>query len=289
MYKVKSILKPGASAACVGLFTPRRDWTSSHKATFILACLAWYGDALAQENLPEQQLDTSIVADNLEDTYARCLTAARQDPEIGMEMALRWDRLTGGEPAKHCQAVAILELGDVEEAAQRLEELADHPTALAPVRAGLYAQAAQAWMDRADYARALVNLNKSAELRPNDAGLFFDRALIHAALKDLWAAVDDLNRVLDLEPLAIEALILRGSAYRKLEIADLALDDIERALKTDPNNIDALLEKGLLARDRAEKTEARLAWIRILEIAPDSSTADIVRRHMEEMDVSSDS
>jgi tetratricopeptide (TPR) repeat protein len=119
--------------------------------------------------------------------------------------------------------------------------------------------------------------------------LFFDRALIHAALQDLWAAVDDLNRVLDIEPLAIDALILRGSAYRQLEIADLALDDIERALAMEPNNIDALLEWSLLARDRGDKTEARLAWIRILEIAPDSSTADVVRRHMEEMDVNSDS
>ncbi len=261
----------------------------SPKATFLIVCLAWCGSALALEDSPEQPLDTSIVADNLEDTYARCLIAARQAPEIGMEMALRWKRLTGGEPAKHCQAVALLELGDVEEAAQRLEELADHPTALAPVRAGLYAQAAQAWMDSANYDRALVNINKSSQLRPDDAGLFFDRALIHAALQDLWAAVDDLNRVLDIKPLAIDALILRGSAYRQLEIADLALDDIERALAMEPNNIDALLEWSLLARDRGDKTEARLAWIRILEIAPDSSTADVVRRHMEEMDVNSDS
>ncbi len=203
-------------------------------------------------------------------------------------MALRWMKLTGGEPAAHCQAVALLELGDTEEAASRLEGLAEQPTGLAPVRAGLYAQAAQAWMESAAYDRALTNLNKSATLKPDDTNLYLDRALIHAALEDYWSAVDDLNNVLDREPATVDALILRGSAYRQLKIADLAKDDIDRALVAEPNNIDALLERSLLARNSGDKTDARLAWIKILELEPDSAVADIVRRHIEEMDLVQD-
>ena len=137
---------------------------SAHKFSVLLACIVWGGTAIAQDSASTTLLDTSIVADNLEDTYTRCLTAAQQDPEEGMEMALRWKRLTGGEPAEHCQAIALLGLGDVEEAAKRLEKLADQPTAMAPVRAGLYAQAAQAWMESTAYDRALVALNKSAKI-----------------------------------------------------------------------------------------------------------------------------
>ena len=261
---------------------------SGLKVSSLVACIFWCGTAVAQEEALTAPLDTSIVADNLEDTYTRCLTAAQQEPEQGMEMALRWQRLTGGEPAEHCQAIALLGLGDIEEAAKRLENLADQPTAMAPVRAGLYAQAAQAWMESTAYDRALVALNKSANLKPEDAGLFLDRALIHAALQDYWSAIDDLNRVIDREPTAIDALILRGSAYRQLEIADLATDDIDRALAAQPNNIDALLERSLLSRDSGDKTAARLAWIKILELDPNSAVADAVRRHIEEMDLVAD-
>lgn len=258
---------------------------SDLKIAWLLTYFVWCGTAVAQEDASEGSLDTSIVADNLEDTYTRCLAAAQQDPESGMEMALRWKRLTGGEPAEHCQAIALLGLGDTEEAAIRLEELADQPTAMAPVRAGLYAQAAQAWMESAAFDRALVALNKSESLKPEDMSLFLDRALIHAALQDYWSAIDDLNRVIDRDPTAIDALILRGSAYRQLEIADLARDDIDRALAAQPNNIDALLERSLLARDSGDKTGARLAWIKILELDPTSAVADVVRQHIEEMDL----
>ena len=251
---------------------------------FLLALLSHLAIAQAQDSA----LDTSIIADNLEDTYDRCLIAAQQDPEVGMDMALRWKRLTGGEPSEHCQAVALMSLGDTEEGASRLEQLADQSSATAPVRSGLYSQAARGWMDIAEYGRALSALNKSAALSNKDVEVLLDRAVTYAALEDYWSAVDDLNLVLDLSPNAFDALVLRGSAYRKLDIKDLAADDIDRVLAAEPNNIDALLESGLLARDRGDKTAARLAWVRILELASDSATADAVRNHIQEMDIRQD-
>lgn len=253
----------------------------------LLVMLLSHG-ATAQPNVPDKALDTSIIVDNLEDTYSRCLAAAQQDPEVGMEMALRWNRLVGGEPSEHCQAIALMALGDTEEAASRLEQLANASTASAPVRSGLYAQAARGWMDITAYSRALDALNKSESLSAENTDILLDRAVTHAALGDYWSAVDDLNRVLDLIPNSDEALVLRGSAYRKLDINDLATDDVERVLATNPNNIDALLERGLLARDHNDKTAARLNWVKVLELAPDSATADAVRQHIQEMDVVQD-
>lgn len=253
-----------------------------------LALTAWPHVACAQDANAATTLDTAIIADNLEDTYERCLDAARLEPEVGMEMALRWMRLSGGEPSEHCQAIALMGLGDTEEAASRLEDLADQSTATAPVKSGLYYQAAKGWMDVAAYERALTTLDKSVALSFANTAILLDRALVHAALENYWSAIDDLNEVLDIDSTAIDALILRGSAYRQLEISDLALDDIERALIADSNNVDALLELGLLARDREDETAARLAWVKVLELAPDSATADAVRRHIQDMDVTKD-
>lgn len=247
----------------------------------VLAYMAWSTAALAQS----QDLNTSIVADNQEDTYQRCLIAAQMAPETGMDMALRWRKLNGGEPSQHCLAIAMIEIGDSEAAAPLLDSLAQSSTATAPVRAGLHRQAAQAWMENADYGNALAALEEAAVLVREDATLFLDLAVAHAALDDYWAAVDDLNKALDIDAAHTEALVLRGSAYRLLGFPELAVDDLERALVIDPNNLDTLLELGLLARDADNKIEARQHWLRVLERAPTSSTADAVRQHLEVMDV----
>lgn len=232
-----------------------------------------------------QDLDTSIIADNQEDTYQRCLKVAGAAPQTGIDMALRWRNLGGGEPARHCLAVSMMMAGDSEAAAPLLETLAQSSTATAPVRAGLYRQAGQAWMANADYTRAVDAYVQAATLLARDATIHLDIALAHAALGDYWSAVDDLNTALDFDPFFVDALVLRGSAYRLLELPDLAADDLKRAIGLEQNNTDALLEMGLLARENGEDDRARQYWVRVLETAPNSAAADAVRRHIEEMDV----
>ena len=53
-------------------------------------------------------------------TYALCLDSARAYPEQGVEFAGKWVGLGGGEPAKHCQAVAFMGLREYGEAADAL-------------------------------------------------------------------------------------------------------------------------------------------------------------------------
>jgi tetratricopeptide (TPR) repeat protein len=239
-------------------------------------------------NTARAEISTAILADNQEDTYERCITLAQDDAEAGLDMALRWIGLEGGNPARHCKAVALRALGDFEAAAAQLEMLAEAPEATAPVKAGLYTQAARAWMDAAVYDRGRDLFSKAIVLNPNDPMLRFDRALSNAALADFWSTIDDLNYLLDVEPDNKEALTLRGGAYRRLDIPDLASDDIERALALDATYTDALLERGLLARANGDTDAAREAWIQVLQIAPDSAVADAVRTHLQDMDLRPD-
>ena len=229
-------------------------------------------------------VNTSIIADNQEDTYRRCLSAAEVNPDAGLDMARRWRNLGGGEPAEHCAALAMLSLGDSEEAAHRLLDLAERSTGSHQVRAGLFGHAARAMMDIGAYGQAVEVLDEAIGLNGSDSAFFLDRALCHAAIENYWAAIDDLNVVLDRHA-SIEALILRGSAYRRLNITDLASDDVNRALAIEPDNVNALLEKGLLEQQSGDVVGARKSWMRVLALAPDSPAADAVRGHLERLDV----
>src|SRR5919108_545494 len=56
--------------------------------------------------------------------YEDCMTLARRVPADGYESALAWEGQGGGDPARHCAAVALIGMGKFTEAAERLESLA---------------------------------------------------------------------------------------------------------------------------------------------------------------------
>jgi hypothetical protein len=81
------------------------------------------------------------------DPYEVCMTLAREDPAAGFERAETWRSEGGGDPARHCAAVALIELGRHAEAARRLEALAqDLRPAHRELRAEVLGQAGQAWL-----------------------------------------------------------------------------------------------------------------------------------------------
>lgn len=87
--------------------------------------------------------------------YAQCMSLAETRPKEAREMAGQWIGLAGGEPARHCQAVAMIELGEYADAAKRLEALAEGSRSALEVRAAMLAQAAQAWVLHGDLATRL--------------------------------------------------------------------------------------------------------------------------------------
>ncbi|MDX2145240.1 MAG: hypothetical protein SFV19_17935 [Rhodospirillaceae bacterium] len=221
-------------------------------------------------------------------TYQLCLDTARTFPEQGYEFAGKWTGLGGGEPAKHCQAVAMLGMKQYPEAATRLEELALASKQDNKVRAGLLAQAAQAWLLIGETARAYAAQTSALQLQPGDAALLVDRAATLAEAKNYWDAIDDLNTAITAAPSHAEAYAFRASAYRMVEADDLALEDAERALSLEPGNLSGLLERGILYRMKGRAAEARRDWLRILELAPESEAAKSARANIERLDVKAD-
>ena len=225
--------------------------------------------------------NTNIIADNQEVTYLRCLRAAADSAESAMDMALRWARLEGGNPAKHCQAVALRELGDFDASAALLEDLAEADGDLPLIKAELWSQAGRVWIDAQDFEKAVIAFNQSIALPNAPDSVYLDRAIVLAAMDRFWAAIDDLNVYLDIHQTDAFALTLRASAYRHIGSLTLSLDDIVRALEIEPANVNAWLERGIVMDALGNDKGALESWMNVLELEPDSPAADIVRARIE--------
>lgn len=216
--------------------------------------------------------------------YRDCMELAHRDPEAANEVGKQWQALGGGEPAQHCIATALFKMGHPAEAAKRLEALAESSRQDADVRAGLLAQAAQAWLAEGDPARAQTTLTAALKLVPDEPGLLIDRAVAVAALGNYADAARDLSQAIEIDRGNPEAWVLRAAARRHLGETPGALADVDAALKLTPNYPDALLERGMLKRLAGDAAGARADWMRVLQTAPDADVADSARAQLEAMD-----
>lgn len=212
--------------------------------------------------------------------YEACIELTRHDPAEAEQRAEAWAAAGGGEGARHCLGLALLALGEVDLAAERLEALAARSLAPAPARAAVFAQAGEAWMLARQPGRAYAAATMGLVLAPEDVELLTDRALALGALGRNAEAVQDLDRILSLAPERVEALVLRATARRRLDRLGEAEADIARALRLDPRSAEALLERGVLRQIRGDTAGARADWEEAAALAPDSPTADLALQNL---------
>jgi tetratricopeptide (TPR) repeat protein len=218
-------------------------------------------------------------------TYDRCLKLAKQNPGAAQSLAQAWHERGGAHPADHCAAVALFGLKHYQEAATRLEALAQAmSTAPTGLRAGVFDQAGQAWLLAGDPVRAYAAAGQALVLQPNDPELLLDRAEAAASARYFDKAIADLDYVLKADPSRVEALIYRASANRSLDRLDPALADVERALAQTPNSVPALLERGNIRRLKGDPDGARSDWERIGQLAPGSQADMAAKANIERLD-----
>lgn len=209
----------------------------------------------------------------------RCFELLREDPEGARAFAAQWESTGGGEGARHCGALALLDLGEPARAAAQLEALARESQADAAPRAAVLAQAAQAWLIAGDAGRAVGATSAALALMPDDPDLLLDRAGSLGILGRYAESLGDLDRALALDSRP-EALVLRAAALRHLDRQEPARRDIERALAMAPDNVEALLERGILRQLTGDTEGARMDWERAIELAPTSVAADLATQNL---------
>ena len=217
--------------------------------------------------------------------YANCVALAKSKPSDGWEAALTWIGEGGGDPARHCGAVALIGLRQYKEAAQRLEDLARTSHADPAVRAGMLGQAGQARILDGDPSRAYADQTTALQLAPDTPDLLIDRAESLALAKQWKDAIADLDRALVAQPERADALTYRATAKRMSGDLAGAARDIAHALEIDGNSADAWLESGNVKQLSGDSAGAHRDWQQVLRVTTTGAAADAARANLEKLDV----
>jgi len=227
------------------------------------------------------ELDDQTIPGN--DRYGRCLEMVKRDAPTALDAAQAWFALKGGAAALHCEALALVQLHRLPEAAAKLDEAAHDPSLkTAAERAALYDQAGNAWMlaNRPD--KAVASLSAALVLNPSDEDLLTDRARARAQAKDWQGADADLSAILSIDPNRADIYVLRASARHAEGRKFDANADIARALSVYPDYPEALVERGVMKFESGDQAGARADWQMVVSEAPDSDAAAAARTHLSE-------
>ena len=206
--------------------------------------------------------------------YIDCMTLARREPLRALPVAEKWMGEGGGLGARHCVAIAMFESGRYLPAASQLEAIARDMGSERPgLRAELYVQAGQAWMEAGQAENAAAAQSKALALKTDDPDLWIDRGLSYAAMKAWPRAINDFDRALDLRPKDVETIVLRAAAWRNAGDPAKALADAQYALRIAPDHSEALLERGFAYLARGDKSAATADFNKVLLLVPPGSDA----------------
>jgi tetratricopeptide (TPR) repeat protein len=217
--------------------------------------------------------------------YDRCLALIRKNAERANELALEWRNASGGAPAVHCSALALVAMKHYGEAALKLDQLGNAiTTGNGAARALLLGQAGNAWLLASQPANALASFSAALALAPGDPDTLTDRARAKAMQKDWAGAEADLTLALQRSPANAEIYVLRSSARHAQGRKGEAMADVEQALRIRPNYPEALVERGAMKLENGDKVGARTDWQSVLTLAPEGDAADSARQHIQQLD-----
>ena len=223
--------------------------------------------------------------------YGTCLTLVDRNPEDAHAYAMEWLDFGGGVPARHCAALALIDLNHEIKAAEQLEDMALNQGGLGEVlRVELLSQAGNARLLVRDGDGALQAFHQALQLAEPIgrselmSQLLIDRARAYGLQNKYQSASDDLDRALGLSPSSTSALTLRGAARRQLGQLEPALKDLNQALIISPYYAAALLERGTVHALLGNRPEAREDWLEAAQRGGGTDIAEQARRNIEKMD-----
>lgn len=197
--------------------------------------------------------------------HKSCLEQIAVDADLAFEDAMIWQSDGGGRRARHCVAMALFALGHKEEAAKRLDALANAADAGTNImRADFYAEAANFWLMANKPLEAYDSTTAGLDLREDHIDLRIARARSYALQGRYDHAETDLTSALEFHPDHAAALRYRADARWQQGKLDAALIDIESALMADPESVETALLRGRI------KEAVRTDVLKPEEIKPSS-------------------
>lgn len=184
--------------------------------------------------------------------YLACLERVTTDHEAAFEDALAWRMEGGGWPAAHCEARAVIALGDPANGAAMLEQLAteDAGAREPAIRTSLLVEAGEAWLSIEHSEDAQRTFTAALGLTPLDLAALLGQAKSSAALGFWEMTQRAATAVIAQAPGLPEAWRLRALARLETGALDDAWQDMEMAREIAPGDIDVLVLRGRINEAR---------------------------------------
>lgn len=237
-------------------------------------------------------------AEAADNRYAACQALAASKPAQALADAKKWQQTGGSTAAMHCEAIALIHLGEPARAAKVLEVAAaslGDPPRNRPLAGRLWAQAGNAWLLANDSASAEQRLTQALSLldaRDSErAAALVDRARARAerlppksGAKATWALVlSDLSAAALITPDDASIFLLRATTYRHLDEGRLARADIDRAAQLAPYDGDILLERGVQRHLAHDEDGAIADWQQVVTRAAQSDAAKQAQDYLDQV------
>ncbi|WP_416897213.1 MAG: hypothetical protein ACMVY4_17230 [Minwuia sp.] len=218
--------------------------------------------------------------------YRACLGMVETQPELALDQALQWRDLGGGEPARHCAALAYAANGELAAAAIQLDELARDIEAQNPrAAAGIMGQSAAIWVAARKDRLAAEAYAQAIRWERNDARLRLDLAHVLASQKKYKPALREIDFAIELNDLLADAYALKAMVLRRMDRQDESDDALALALALDPEQPQARMEMALAQARGGDKDGARRDLIDIINENPDTDIAENARLYLEELEL----
>ncbi len=217
--------------------------------------------------------------------YNDCIELVKEDHEEALAVSRKWYIEGGGVAAQHCEALAVYEMQNFEDAAALFEQIAskvakgEGVSEFAEKNKKVLALqlnylAGVAWRTAGHLDRSYNALSASlAELGENSVyayGVYLERGLVQFSLEDYDSAVADFTSALDINAEKIDAFLYRAESFRKLKEHIKARLDLNAALAIEPNQPDLLFESGVNYRMQRNDEKALSEWEKLIAKYPDT-------------------
>lgn len=206
-----------------------------------------------------------------------CLALVRSNAQQAATEAQAWvtEGGAGRLSARRCLGLAFAAQEQWAAAATVYDQAAQEAEAASdPGRAGLRAQAGNAWLAAGEPLRALQALDAALTtqgLAPAQRGqALLDRARAQVALGRADRARADIDSALQLVPGDGFAWYLSAALARRANDLVRAASDIAHARQLSPDDPDILLLAGTIVGQAGNMNEAYTLYRRVVELAPDS-------------------
>lgn len=231
--------------------------------------------------------------------YQECLSLIQKDNESAISLARKWYVEGGNVAAQHCEALALYELNNYNEAAQLFDMIVDKLVRGEGVgkfafknrellKIQLYYLSGLAWHSAGELDKAYQSLSASIiDLPVNSTfayDIYLERAHVQVERDDAENAIEDYTRALDLNSEKIDGFLYRARAFRKLQQHLKARLDLNAALTIEPRHPDLLFESAINYRMLRENKKALLEWNKIIDAYPDSHWQQLAQQNINLMD-----